>query len=67
MVALHKHKAERHSPNVTIRRGLIDGNNSPTGVAVMYEHSSSGLTQDVDAIHQGDGCFSGYDVKRAPS
>ena len=53
-----------YSPNVTIRRGLIDGNNSPTGVAVMYEHESSGLTQDVDAIHQGDGCFSGYDVKR---
>ena len=52
-----------YSPNVTIRRGLIDGNNSPTGVAVMYEHSL-GLTQDVDAIHQGDGCFSGYDVKR---
>ena len=25
------------SSNVTVRRGLIDGNNSPTGVGVMFE------------------------------
>lgn len=52
------------SSNVTIRLGLVDGNNSPTGVGVMFEGSDNvthgGLLEDVDAVHQGDGCFSGY-------
>ena len=50
------------SSNVTVRRGLIDGNNSPTGVGVMFEQDDptkhGGLCEDVDAVHMGDGCFS---------
>eukprot|EP01052_Picozoa_sp_SAG31_P022676 SAG31_NODE_1816_length_7206_cov_3.636133_1_plen_450_part_00 len=52
------------SSNVTVRRGLIDGNNSPTGVGVMFEQDDptkhDGLCEDVDVIHMGDGCFSAY-------
>jgi hypothetical protein len=52
------------SSNVTVRRGLIDGNNSPTGVGVMYEQDDptkhGGLCEDVDAVDMGDGCFSAY-------
>jgi hypothetical protein len=47
------------SSNVTVRRGLIDGNNSPTGVGVMFEQDDptkhGGLCEDVDAVHMGDG------------
>jgi hypothetical protein len=57
------------STNVTVRRGLIDGNNSPSGDGVMFEcgdkaHAfmTSGLVEDVDAIHQGNGCFGGWGV-----
>jgi hypothetical protein len=43
---------------VIIRRGLIDGNNAPYGDAVMIdEKSSNALVEDVDAVHQGNGCF----------
>ncbi len=52
------------SSNVTVRRGLVDGNNSPSGVGVMFElsdgDSSGGLCEDVDAVRMGNGCFSGY-------
>lgn len=52
------------SSNCTIRRGLLDGNNSPSGVGVMFELSggigAGGLCEDVDAIRMGNGCFSGY-------
>ena len=49
------------SPNTTISNGVIDGNNSRTGVAVMFENGSTGgLVENVDAIHQGDGAFSAY-------
>ena len=45
------------SSNVTIRQGVVDGNNSPHGVGIMFEGSESathgGLIEDVDAIHQG--------------
>jgi hypothetical protein len=55
------------SSNCTIRRGLLDGNNSPSGVGVMIEQSDGvsqgGLCEDVDAIHQGNGCFSGYPAR----
>jgi hypothetical protein len=57
------------SDNVTLRRGLVDGNNSPSGDGVMYEcgdraHAfmTSGLVEDVDALHQGNGCFGGWGV-----
>ena len=47
------------SSDVTIRQGIVDGNNSPHGIGVMFEGSESathgGLVEDVDAIHQGGG------------
>lgn len=50
------------SSNVTIRNGLIDGNNSPTGVGVIFDGgTASGLVEDVDALRMGNGCFSNYD------
>lgn len=55
------------SAHSTVSRGLVDGNNSPSGVAVMFENSDGaegGAIRDVDAIHQGDGCFSGYPAKK---
>ncbi len=52
------------SSNVAVRRGLIDGDNSPSGDGVMFElsggSSSGGLCEDVDAVHMGNGCFAGY-------
>ncbi len=52
------------SSSATVQRGLVDGNNSTNGVGIMFEQSggvgSGGLCQDVDAIHQSDGCFSAY-------
>ncbi len=50
------------SNNLTIRRGLIDGNNSPSGVGVIFDGGdATGLVEDVDAIRMGNGCFSAYD------
>jgi hypothetical protein len=47
--------------NVTIRRGHIDGNNSPSGVGVIFDgDTATGLVEDVDAIRMGNGCFSNY-------
>eukprot|EP00662_Eupelagonemidae_sp_cell21_P035018 gene35018-36794_t len=55
------------SSNVTVRRGLIDGNDAPNGVGVMFEQDDptkhGGLCEDVDAVHMGDGCFSTYGGK----
>jgi len=52
------------SSNITIQRGLIDGNNSPTGVGIMFEQSdgvtSGGKAIDVDAVRMGNGCFFAY-------
>jgi hypothetical protein len=49
------------SKNVTIRNGLIDGNNSPSGVGVIFDgDTGAGLVEDVDAVHMGNGCFSNY-------
>ena len=48
------------SENCVVRRGLLDGNNSPTGVGVMFENVSSGLVEDVDTIRQGNGSFSAW-------
>lgn len=49
------------STNVEIRRGFIDGNNSPSGVGVIFDGGfSTGLVEDVDAVHMGNGCFSDY-------
>lgn len=49
------------SLNVTVRRGLVDGNNSPSGVGVIFDgDTSTGRVEDVDAIRMGNGCFSNY-------
>ena len=46
------------SNNCVVQRGLIDGNNSVHGVAVMFEQSNNGLLEDVDTIRQANGNFS---------
>jgi hypothetical protein len=55
------------SSNVTVRRGLIIGNNSPSGVGVMFELSDGvthgGLAEDVDTLDMGNGSFSGYPAR----
>jgi hypothetical protein len=51
------------SDDCVVRRGLLDGNNSPSGVGVMveFDHAGdNGLVQDVDAVRMGNGCFFGY-------
>jgi hypothetical protein len=49
------------STDIAIERGLLDGNNSPSGVGVMVDTDSGYVTvTDVDAVHQGNGCFSVY-------
>jgi len=46
------------SQNITIENGLIDGNNSITGCAVMVESGSNNcLIKNVDALNQGDASF----------
>lgn len=56
-----------NSSNAIIRRGLLDGNNSPSGIGVIFEHvdgsAQGGLVEDVDAVRQGNGCFSAYPGK----
>ena len=52
------------SNGAIVRRGLVDGNNSSAGVGVMFEHSDDGTCEDVDAVHQADGCFSSYPGNR---
>lgn len=44
------------STNCLVRRGLIDGNNSPSGWAVIAE-DSTGVCEDVDALHWSNGGF----------
>lgn len=49
------------STGLQIRRGLVDGNNSPSGVGVIFDgDTSTGVVEDVDAVHMGNGCFSNY-------
>jgi hypothetical protein len=51
------------SAAMQIRNGFIDGNNSPSGVGVIFDGGelSTGTVEDVDAVHMGNGCFSAYD------
>jgi len=53
-----------NSSNAVIRRGLIDGNDSPSGVGLMFEQIDGarrgGLVEDVDAVRMGNGAFSAY-------
>ncbi len=49
------------SPGCVIRIGLLDGNNAPSGVGVMFELKNmiaGGLVEDVDTIRQMNGSFS---------
>lgn len=49
-----------------IRRGLIDGNNSVSGVGLMAE-SVDGLTvEDVDCLNMGNGAFSNWPLDPFP-
>ena len=45
------------SDRCVLRRGLVSYNNSPTGDGVMIEGSSDCVTEDVDAVQQGNGAF----------
>ena len=50
-----------NSRDVTVSQGVLDGDNSPSGVGVMVEGTSDGTrVSGVDAIHMGDGAFSSY-------
>ncbi|MBN8610705.1 MAG: right-handed parallel beta-helix repeat-containing protein [Deltaproteobacteria bacterium] len=48
------------STGIVIRDGLVDGNNSPSGVGVIFDDGGAGLVEDVDALHMGNGCFSNF-------
>ncbi len=49
------------SQYVTIRNGLVDTNNSPSGDGVIADNLSGHvLVQNVDAVHQSNGCFGIY-------
>jgi hypothetical protein len=50
------------SLRATVRLGLVDGNNSPTGFGVIFDgDTSTGLVEDVDAVHMSSGgCFSNF-------
>ena len=48
------------SDNVTIQRGVIDGNNSPSGQGVIFEGSNNGRASHIDTIHMGNGAFASY-------
>ena len=50
--------------NPIIRRGFIQGNNSPSGIGVLFENSvggSGGRCEDVDVVYWGNGAFSAAD------
>jgi hypothetical protein len=49
-----------YSDYVTVRRGLIDGNNAPLGVCSMFESSRYCLAEDIDIIRSGNGGASTY-------
>ena len=48
------------SDNCIIRRGLLEGNNSESGVGIMFESSVNGLVEDVDTVGQANGSFFAY-------
>ena len=50
-----------HSNNVVIENGVIDGNNSRSGVGVLFEgDSGGGVVRNVDAVRMSNGGFSSY-------
>lgn len=46
----------------TIRRGLVDGCNSPSGVGVIVEDTPNCVIEEVDAVHFVNGAFSSADA-----
>jgi hypothetical protein len=51
--------------SITISRGVVIGNNAPTGAGVMADEFSSGvLVFDVDAVRQMNACFGTYTKAR---
>ncbi|GJD77694.1 right-handed parallel beta-helix repeat-containing protein [Methylobacterium gregans] len=48
------------SSNVTVANGLIDGNNSPSGVGVIIEGGTGVHVSNVDTVRMGNGAFSDY-------
>lgn len=55
------------SSNVVFRNGYIEGNNSPSGVGIMFELddgvSTGGLVEDVHLVRMGNGAVSGYPAR----
>jgi hypothetical protein len=50
-----------HSNNVVIENGVIDGNNSRSGVGVLFEgDSGGGVVRNVDVVRMSNGGFSSY-------
>jgi hypothetical protein len=50
-----------HSNNVIIENGVIDGNNSRSGVGVLFEgDSGGGIVRNVDVVRMSNGGFSSY-------
>ncbi|WP_410825769.1 right-handed parallel beta-helix repeat-containing protein [Methylobacterium sp. sgz302003] len=45
------------SDGITVTNGLIDGNNSPSGVGVMLEGAQNTVVRNVDVVHMGNGAF----------
>jgi Right handed beta helix region len=48
------------SDGCIVRRGLLEGNNGPWSVGIMFENSHNGLVEDVDTTAQGNGSFGVY-------
>ncbi len=46
-----------NSTNCLIENGLVDGNNSPTGQAVIFDAASSGSANNIDAVNWSNGAF----------
>ena len=51
------------SSNVTVRNGVVDGHNAPTGMCLMFEgseeHVHGGIVENVEA-RNCQGCFAGF-------
>ncbi len=49
------------SHHIRIASGLVDTNNSPSGDGVIADNASGDVAvEDVDAVHQSNGCFAAY-------
>jgi hypothetical protein len=47
--------------HIRISNGLVDTNNSPSGDGIIADNASGDvLVENVDAVHQSNGCFAAY-------